>query len=283
MFLGWEGSNNDNIVDAGIVGVQKTLLLNFDSLNLAGGSSLGLPAGLDNVEGMTFGPKLPNGQQSLILVSDNNFSATQFTQFIGLGLTISSETPASSIGVTNIPSGSGFLRLGANLNDTISGGVGNDTIYGYAGNDLIFGLNNPDYLDGGIGNDTLVGGNGNDTLVGGNGNDTLVGGAGNDILRYDLPSEGGDTVAGFTSGSDKFSISDFGFAGGLIGSLAGTPLTAAQFGLGTSATTAAQRFIYDTATGILRFDPDGSGALSSSVIATLIGSPTLVNTDITVF
>jgi len=267
-------ANNDNIVDAGIVGVQKTLLLNFDSLNLAGGSSLGLPAGLDNVEGMTFGPKLPNGQQSLILVSDNNFSATQFTQFIGLGLTIASETPASSIGVTNIPSGSGFLRLGANLNDTISGGTSNDTIYGYAGNDLIFGLTNPDYLDGGIGNDTLVGGNGNDTLVGG---------AGNDTLRYDLPSEGGDTVAGFTSGSDKFSISDFGFAGGLAGSLAGTPLTAAQFGLGTSATTAAQRFIYDTATGILRFDPDGSGALSSSIIATLTGSPTLVNTDITVF
>ena len=31
---------------------------------------------------MTFGPKLPDGRQSLILVSDNNFAATQFTQFL---------------------------------------------------------------------------------------------------------------------------------------------------------------------------------------------------------
>ena len=52
--------------------VQKTLLLNLDTL--------GIP--LDNVEGMTFGPKLPDGRQSLILVSDNNFAATQFTQFL---------------------------------------------------------------------------------------------------------------------------------------------------------------------------------------------------------
>ncbi|MCZ0899810.1 esterase-like activity of phytase family protein, partial [Microcoleus sp. HI-ES] len=42
--------------------VDKRLVLNFDSL--------GLPTGLDNVEGMTLGPVLPNGQQSLVLVSD---------------------------------------------------------------------------------------------------------------------------------------------------------------------------------------------------------------------
>jgi len=42
--------------------------------------SLGIP--LDNVEGMTLGPKLPDGRQSLVLVSDNNFAASQFTQFL---------------------------------------------------------------------------------------------------------------------------------------------------------------------------------------------------------
>ena len=40
----------------------------------------GIP--LDNVEGMTLGPKLPDGRQSLVLVSDNNFAASQFTQFL---------------------------------------------------------------------------------------------------------------------------------------------------------------------------------------------------------
>jgi hypothetical protein len=51
---------------------SKSLLLNLDTL--------GLP--LDNVEGMTFGPRLRGGQRTLLLVSDNNFAASQFTQFL---------------------------------------------------------------------------------------------------------------------------------------------------------------------------------------------------------
>ena len=51
---------------------EKTLLFDLDSL--------GIP--LDNVEGLTFGPRLPDGRQSLVLVSDNNFAASQFTQFL---------------------------------------------------------------------------------------------------------------------------------------------------------------------------------------------------------
>ncbi|MFC2037527.1 esterase-like activity of phytase family protein, partial [Chloroflexota bacterium] len=42
----------------------------------------------DNVEGMTFGPKLADGRQTLILVSDNNFNPYQETQFIALALEI---------------------------------------------------------------------------------------------------------------------------------------------------------------------------------------------------
>ncbi len=37
---------------------------------------------LDNIEGITWGPRLPNGNRTLILVSDNNFSDTQITQFL---------------------------------------------------------------------------------------------------------------------------------------------------------------------------------------------------------
>ena len=52
--------------------VRKTLLFDLDKL--------GIP--LDNVEGLTFGPRLPDGRQSVVLVSDNNFAASQFTQFL---------------------------------------------------------------------------------------------------------------------------------------------------------------------------------------------------------
>ncbi|CAI3929702.1 Uncharacterized conserved protein [Commensalibacter communis] len=42
---------------------------------------------IDNIEGMALGPKLPDGRQSLILVSDNNFNPSQYkTQFISLAL-----------------------------------------------------------------------------------------------------------------------------------------------------------------------------------------------------
>jgi uncharacterized repeat protein (TIGR01451 family) len=62
---------------AAIAPAQKRLLLNLDDL--------ALPTGLDNVEGITFGPKLADGSQSIVLVSDNNFSGTQFTQILTLG------------------------------------------------------------------------------------------------------------------------------------------------------------------------------------------------------
>ncbi|MEZ6015588.1 MAG: esterase-like activity of phytase family protein [Planctomycetota bacterium] len=56
--------------------VGKRMLLDLASLNLP----------LDNVEGMTFGPRLPDGRRSLILVSDDNFSPTQFTQFLAFAI-----------------------------------------------------------------------------------------------------------------------------------------------------------------------------------------------------
>ncbi|MBW4605588.1 MAG: phytase [Calothrix sp. FI2-JRJ7] len=61
---------------AAIRPVEKRLLLNLDDLNLS--------TGLDNVEGLAFGEKLADGRQSIVLVSDNNFSATQFTQILAL-------------------------------------------------------------------------------------------------------------------------------------------------------------------------------------------------------
>jgi hypothetical protein len=51
--------------------VKKTLLFNFEDLHTY----------VDNVEGMTFGPRLPNGHRSIIFVADNNFLAQEETQF----------------------------------------------------------------------------------------------------------------------------------------------------------------------------------------------------------
>ena len=46
--------------------------------------TLGLP--LDNLEGLAFGPTLPDGRRVLVIVSDNNFSAEQFTQILAFAV-----------------------------------------------------------------------------------------------------------------------------------------------------------------------------------------------------
>ncbi|MEN9686293.1 MAG: hypothetical protein RLZZ28_2079 [Bacteroidota bacterium] len=51
--------------------VSKKLLLNMDELGIY----------VDNVEGICFGPTLPNGHRTLVLVADNNFVALEKTQF----------------------------------------------------------------------------------------------------------------------------------------------------------------------------------------------------------
>ncbi|NJM69705.1 MAG: esterase-like activity of phytase family protein [Scytonema sp. RU_4_4] len=55
---------------------DKKLLLNLRKLDVA----------LDNIEGLTLGPKLSNGQLSLILVSDNNFNPLQRSQILAFKL-----------------------------------------------------------------------------------------------------------------------------------------------------------------------------------------------------
>ncbi|UUO16545.1 phytase [Dolichospermum heterosporum] len=88
-----QGATDINTVDslsslttsqlAAIQPAQKRLLLNLDSLSLPN-SDGNHPTGTDNIEGLAFGPKLADGTQSIILVSDNNFGSTQFTQILTL-------------------------------------------------------------------------------------------------------------------------------------------------------------------------------------------------------
>ncbi|WP_414566872.1 phytase [Nostoc sp. CCY 9925] len=60
---------------ATIAPAQKRLVLNLNDLDLP----------TDNIEGIAFGPKLADGRQSIVLVSDNNFNTSQFTQILTLG------------------------------------------------------------------------------------------------------------------------------------------------------------------------------------------------------
>ncbi|MDJ0581619.1 esterase-like activity of phytase family protein [Crocosphaera sp.] len=60
-----EGTNNTNPL-------RKKLLLDLETLDIE----------LDNLEGMTLGPRLADGSKTLFLISDDNFNAEQTTQLL---------------------------------------------------------------------------------------------------------------------------------------------------------------------------------------------------------
>jgi len=207
--------------------------------------------------------------------SGNTFSSIEvFTQIL----------PAALFGGTG-----NDTIIGGSTSDTIQDDGGNNLLIGGGGDDLIqtfgtgsdtlIGGTGSDFLDEsfGGGNDSLSGEDGADTLVGGTGNDTLTGGTGADAFRFNFPAEGIDTITDFVVGTDAIQFDAFNFGLFEFGTLA-----ASRFGSGagvTSATTADQRFIFNTTTRGLFFDVDGVGGSASVAIATL--NTAITNTAIT--
>ena len=146
---------------------------------------------------------------------------------------------------------------------------------------MLTGNDNANLIAGLDGNDTLNGGAGDDTLAGGKGLDTLTGGAGADTFRFDTKptAKTVDMVTDFAPGSDHlaFSLAVFTrFAG--VGALAAE---AFYTGAGLSmAHDKDDRLIYDTSTGALWYDADGTGKAKAVEVAVLAGHLDLAFGDI---
>lgn len=72
----------DELTGQAITPATRTLLLDLSTLKQDDGDTLAL----DNIEGITLGPVV-DGKRTLVLVSDNNFNGSQFTQFVALQIT----------------------------------------------------------------------------------------------------------------------------------------------------------------------------------------------------
>ena len=68
-----------SLASAPVHGAAKTLLVDFDALIPRLPPSL---AALDNFEGLAFGPTLPDGSRTLLVLSDDNFRPTQKTALL---------------------------------------------------------------------------------------------------------------------------------------------------------------------------------------------------------
>jgi serralysin len=159
--------------------------------------------------------------------------------------------------------------------ENATGSENGDVIFGTAGNNVLKGLG---------GNDGIAGDGGDDTLQGGNGNDELVGGAGADKFVF--------TKATFDSGDQ---IDDFNPAegdsvqfkhGNAFGTLQVGDLQASGnfvSGANPVPTNSKPTILYDTDTGIVSFDVDGTGAKAKVEFIQFVGIPDLHGTDFHVF
>ena len=156
---------------------------------------------------------------------------------------------------------------GSTKADKLTGTNGANALTGGGGADLLSGQGGADVLSGGGGNDTLDGGSASDQLSGGDGADSFV-----------LALSGADEITDFVSATDRLQVLAAVFPGGLAAGV----LTEAQFRSGAlvQATDTAQRFLYDTSTGELFFDADGSGAALRQLVARLSGADPLLASDI---
>lgn len=163
------------------------------------------------------------------------------------------------------------------LLDSAINGTGNElanSILGNAANNV---------LSGGSGNDVLSGGLGADKLIGGTGVDTLIGGAGVDTfaLLETVSNGAADTIADFDPTNDILALQESAFnasLGSTLGLVDGVVKTLAVDNngiVGTVTNLASPYLIYDTQTGQLSLDNNGSlipGLGTGGVLATLTNS-----------
>ena len=182
-------------------------------------------------------------------------------------------TEEANAGIDTVAS-SGSFSLAAIAN------VENLTLTGTAVNGTGNSLSN--VLTGNNSNNNLNGGEGIDTLIGGAGNDTLTGGLGADAFRFDSPLNAGTNLDSITDFSiiqgDTIQLSRSIFT---AFTTTGT-LAASAFVVGAAATTATQRILYNSATGLLSYDSDGTGAIGAIGFATLSSGLALTNSSFSI-
>jgi Ca2+-binding RTX toxin-like protein len=174
---------------------------------------------------------------------------------------------AGDIVIENAAMTGGMALDGTGGDDALTGGAGNDTLRGLGGRDTLSGAGGDDWLEGGTGVDSLTGGAGVDSFV----------------FRETPTNSNFDRLLDFTSEIDSLRFDD------AVYTRLGAP---GDFGAGDdrffagagarSGVDAEDRLIYDTSTGNLWYDADGSGAGGQLFVGVLQGAPGLVATDIAI-
>jgi len=155
-------------------------------------------------------------------------------------------------------------------NAFVDGNASANVILGNAGNNSIQGGDGNDTINGGAGNDAIGGNGGVDFVSGGAGNDTVSGGSGQDHFVFDaFGTANADSLVDFATAWDDMRFDSSVFTG--LGALGHFTAADARFFAGAGATAghdADDRIVFNTSTGQLFYDADGSGAGAAQLVAT---------------
>jgi Ca2+-binding RTX toxin-like protein len=130
-----------------------------------------------------------------------------------------------------------------------------------------------------LANSRVFGNGGADTLSGGLGQDTLNGGAGADTFLFQLLPGTTDTIEDFTTGQDRITVLRA-WLGQPAGAEANIPVVNFVSGASPAPTFATPQLLYNTATGLLSFDPDGTGGAAAIPLASLGAGTALAASDV---
>ena len=198
------------------------------------------------------------------------------------GVTVSLPSPDANTGFADGDSYTGVENIvGSEFADTLIGNQRANTIMGGGGKDTIISGGGKDRLEGGEKADSLDAGAGNDTLVGGPGKDKLKGGPGDDVFVFNtaLSAANADKIEDFVPSDDKIQLDRGEFGVLPLGELPQNAFRINKTGLPQ---TADDRLIYDSETGKIFYNFDGTGFVPATLIATVDKNLPMTHSDFVV-
>lgn len=213
-------------------------------------------AGKDTLKGGTGNDRMIGGTGNDTYYYQNVGDVITELAYQGVDTVVSSLSYKLGTNLENLSLlGTAYVGDGNALNNVIAGNASNNLLRGFSGND------------------TLNGGAGSDYLYGGAGNDRLTGGAGNDIFVFDSALNAAtnkDIITDFNSANDTIRLENSIFTRLATGTLLSSQFKATPTG---AAIDANDYILYNTTTGALIYDANGSVAGGAVQFATLTPKP----------
>lgn len=256
------GNSLDNVLTGnGLANLMNGGAGNDTLISGAGNDTLIGGAGVDSMTGGAGDDTYQSdGLDTIVEALGGGTDTVESTGNYALALNVENLALVGGAALNGTGNALGNQLTGNAFNNTFNGGAGNDSIVGGGGDDTLNGGADVDFLNGGLGADQLNGGTGADAFV-----FTSALGAGNI-----------DTIVGFSVADDTIRLENAVFVGLAAGVLSAAGFKANLSGL---ATDASDRIIYETDSGNIYFDSDGTGAASRVQFASVATNLALTNLD----